>query len=229
MSERHSVIIAMLNGAKHVGAAIDSVRAQLDRNDEILVVDNGSTDGSPELVSQYGDTRVRLLSEPKRGPAAARNRALREATGSYISFVDHDDLWPPARHRGLMQALAAEPDANAAYGRIVMLFETPPEPRLAMHDGKHVPSLSLHPYVFRRELIDRTGLFDEDLIYGEDMDYLVRLRSAGLRSAIYDGGSYVYRRHGANLTFDYRELNRSLLQVLARQIARKRTPHAPGI
>jgi glycosyltransferase involved in cell wall biosynthesis len=222
MAIRHSTIIPMLNGAYHVQAAIASALVEAGVDDEVLFVDNGSTDGSAELVRSHDDPRVKLLCELKRGPAAARNHGLEHASGELISFLDHDDLWPSGRQRGLMDSLTADPTANAAYGRLKFLFETVPEARFTRIDGTHVPALGLTAYMFRRELIERAGRLNEDMIFGEDQDYVIRLREAGMRCAVYEGVSAIYRRHAGNMTRNREAVNRGVLDLLARHIARKR-------
>lgn len=219
---RHSVIVPLLNGARYVPDAIASALAQMGDDDELVVIDNGSTDGSREMLERYPDGRVTLLIEGKRGPAAARNRGIRHATGAVISFLDHDDLWPEGRHRGLITALAADPQADAAYGRTKMLFETRRDENLARHDGEHVPMLALHPYLLRRELIERVGPMNEDKLFGEDVDYILRLRGAGMRCAVYDGLAAIYRLHDSNMTRDRSASHRGTMDTIARHIARKR-------
>lgn len=219
---RHSVIIPMLNGAVYVRDALASALAQLADDDEVLVIDNGSTDGSCDLVGQISDRRVRLMTEQKRGPAAARNLGIKNASGTTITFLDHDDMWPEGRHRGLMAALAANPNSDAAYGRTRMLFETRRVERLAHWDGQHVPMLGLHSYAFRRELIERVGPMNEDKLFGEDVDYILRLRAAGMRCAVYDGLAAIYRLHDSNMTRDRSASHDGAMDTIARHIARKR-------
>src|SRR5438874_2268449 len=89
-----SVIIPAYNRATLIGQTLDSVFAQ-NRNDmEVIVVDDGSTDGTLDIVARYGD-RVRILQQSNKGPGAARNAGLRAATGDYVAFLDSDDVWFP--------------------------------------------------------------------------------------------------------------------------------------
>jgi glycosyltransferase involved in cell wall biosynthesis len=222
MAERHSVIIPLLNGARHVGEALASALAQLGPDDEVIVVDNGSLDDSAALVGRHGDARVTLLHEPRRGPAAARNHGVRHSSGTLISFLDHDDLWPEGRQQGLLDVLSSDPAADAAYGRTIIRFETEPDLRIAHLDGQHIPAMSLHPYIFRRALIERVGPMDESMIFGEDQDYIVRLRAAGMRCAVYDGFAAIYRRHATNMTQDRTASTRGNLHMIAQHIGRKR-------
>jgi glycosyltransferase involved in cell wall biosynthesis len=223
MSEaRYSVVIPVLNGAAHVLEALASALAQLGLHDEVIVVDNGSTDATPELVAGVGDARVRLLHEAKRGPAAARNCGIAVARGRFLAFLDHDDLWPAGRQAGLCAALEAHPGADAAFGRLRIAFEGPRDSRYDAMDGLHLPDFGLHTYLFRRELLERAGPLDEELIYNEDIDYLLRLRACGMRRIAWNGEAAIHRRHASNTTHDRAGYARGLLQVMHRQIGRAR-------
>ena len=86
-----SVVIPLYNAEDVIGETVETVRRQTWRDYEIIVVDDGSTDGSGEVVRRYAD--VRYLAQPNGGVASARNRGIREARGEYVALLDHDDLW----------------------------------------------------------------------------------------------------------------------------------------
>ena len=105
-----SIIMPLYNTAVYVGPAIESILAQTVRDFELLVVDDGSTDGGPDLVRAFADGRIRLLSGyPNGGPGAARNRGLSVARGRRIAFFDSDDLAAPGMLATLMECMDAEP------------------------------------------------------------------------------------------------------------------------
>jgi glycosyltransferase involved in cell wall biosynthesis len=223
MTVRQSVVLPVLNGTVFIRQAIVSALAQLSEEDEIVVVDNGSTDDTVALVRAVADPRVRLIAETRRGPAAATNAGLAVATGELISFLDHDDYWPVGRNAGLLAALAANPGANAAYGRIRIVVEPGCDDQgFAALDGTFAPAIGLHVYLFCRELLERTGAMDESMMLGADTDYVVRLGQAGMRTAAYDGDAAVYRRHGSNITLNVGAKREGMFGVIARNIARKR-------
>ncbi len=219
---RLSVIMPVLNGARHIGEAIASVLPQLATDDELLVVDNGSTDGTPQLVAATGDRRLRLLHAATRGPAAARNVGLAAMTGELVSFLDHDDLWPPARLAGLLETLGAHPEADAVVGRIRVQFDAGPEERYCRMDGLVSDKVVLGPFVFRAAVLRRIGSFDEALMQGEDLDFLLRVRAAGARTVQWPGDALIYRRHETNMTRDIDEGQRGNFRALAQHAARRR-------
>jgi glycosyltransferase involved in cell wall biosynthesis len=219
-----SVIVAVRNGEAFIGEALRSVVSQLEPPDEIIVVDDASTDGTDAVVRSVAPQARRLASEGS-GVSAARNTGLRAARGSLIAFLDHDDLWPAGGHCALRALLAANPDADAAVGRLCIRVESGgAADSLAGLDGEHAPSI-LMSCLYRRELIDRAGLFDEALRYGEDFDFYLRLVDAGMRPVFCDSAALIYRRHARNATNTAPPQRITLMRVLARRAQRHRAAH----
>jgi glycosyltransferase involved in cell wall biosynthesis len=108
-----SAVITAFNRRTYIARAIDSVLRQSVPVDEILVIDDGSTDGTAEVVeSRYGDA-VRVVRQPNSGPGGARRRGILEARGEWIAFLDSDDEWTPGRNRELLQAAERVPASVA--------------------------------------------------------------------------------------------------------------------
>jgi glycosyltransferase involved in cell wall biosynthesis len=225
MSEAlHSVIVPVLNGARYIGECIASILPQLGPSDELIIVDNGSTDDTVALVSACADPRIVLLHEPRLGTPCARNTGLRAARGRYISFQDHDDLWPPGRQQALLHALTATPGANAAHGRQRIVFDgVPPDPYYTAMDGQHVLLVSIVTAIFERCLVKRIGMLDETMGVVADVDYLVRLNQGGMVVATSEEVVHICRRHGSNSTAaSSKTIVADTMQILRRNIARKR-------
>jgi len=109
-----SVVIPVRNGVKYLGEAIESVLRQGLPNIELIVVDNGSTDGSRAVAESFGSP-VRLIDEPERGAAHARNTGVRLAQGEYLAFLDADDVWAPGKLDRQLNELEARKDLDMVF------------------------------------------------------------------------------------------------------------------
>jgi len=110
-----SIIMPCLNGEQHIQTAINSVLAQTLDDFELIVVDNGSTDRTPEILSSVNDPRLRVFTLTERGVSRARNLGLREARGAFIAFLDSDDTWNATFLEKMHTALASDSKAVLAY------------------------------------------------------------------------------------------------------------------
>lgn len=219
---RVSIIMPAYNSERHIAAAIESCLAQFSSNDELIIVDNASTDSTASIVMEMRDPRIRYLFEAQKGVAAARNKGLHQMRGKFVSFLDSDDLWPENRQLSLLNLLETHPAIDAAYGRIRMQFDSPGVRGLAHFDGVLAPSVHLSPFLFRREVIERVGDMDVTLRLGSDADYLARVQEAGIRLLPWDGDALIYRQHETNITLMQEQFKSGQLGVMARKIRRKR-------
>ena len=199
---RASVIVAVRDGAATLDACLDSLLGldyPADRL-ELLCVDNGSRDATPRLLAARG-ARLHILHEPQRGPAAARNRGLRHATGEVVALTDADCAVDPSWLRRLIEPLA-DPAVGAAGGRIL---SRRPCNRIEafgerIHDHARAIGHFNPPYVItmnwaaRRAVLDAVGGFDATLLRCSDVEYSFRLLSAGYRLA-YAPEAIVYHQN----------------------------------
>ena len=187
-----SVIIPNYNHAKYVGDAIRSVLAQEYPHYEIIVVDDGSTDDSREILSTFGD-RIQCIYKKNAGLSAARNTGINASRGSLIGVLDADDMYEPKYIGTLVSVLQENPDAQGVYcgyqfvnhmNELLPQVESRPvEPNLlyeALLDGNFFVPESIF---LRRTVYDEVGLFDETLRACEDWD--VWLRAARQFKIIY--------------------------------------------
>jgi glycosyltransferase involved in cell wall biosynthesis len=218
-----SVIIPVRNGVRFVAESVRSVLRQIGSNDEVVIVDDASVDDTPALLAVMSDLRLRVLRASGRGVSAARNLGLAVARGEYVAFLDCDDFWPPARHRGLLDALQAHPARGASFGRVRVRFEVgiPETPKALSLDGKHFCQL-VGSGLYRRALVSGVGGFCEQMHIGEDVDFHARLLEAGLDPLLCEVDSLVYRRHAANVTNDSAAVRLALVDVLRRKLARQK-------
>ncbi len=223
MTTRTSVIIPVRNGSRYIAQAIHSALVQLASEDEVIVVDDASTDNTKTLVSEITDRRIVILDGFGLGVSSARNTGLAAANGEFIAFLDHDDLWPIDRHAILLRTLTADTSLDAAVGRLRLLIEADAvmPPQIPAMEGKLAPNLSLCTALFRRRILDRVGYFAEDMHFCEDTDYFVRLVEYGYRTALCDADTLIYRRHATNATCDLTSLKDGLLDLMRRRISRQ--------
>jgi glycosyltransferase involved in cell wall biosynthesis len=178
-----SVILPTYNRGWIVTEAIESVLAQADVAFELIVVDDGSTDDTPRLLESYGN-RIRVLRQPNRGVSAARNRGIRASTGALLAFLDSDDLWLPGKLAAQAAFFATHPDALICQTEETWIrrgLRVNPGRRHRKESGMiferslHLCLVSPSAVMIRRQLLDRVGLFDEDLPACEDYDLWLRV------------------------------------------------------
>ena len=194
-----SVIIPVFNGESFLERCFLSIDAQDYQNLEIIFIDNNSVDRSNRMIQKYCKQKnnAKLLYCKRQGPAAARNTGLDAARGEYISFLDVDDEIHSEKYSILMNALNAYPQAGMVLGRTEKKFEN--ETSLVMDPGSLKPGLNpapmpgmlwlqqfqfcptIHSFILKREAQEKIGFFPEDLFFGEDVAFLVKV---GLVSGI---------------------------------------------
>lgn len=206
-----SLLIPCHNAAPWLAATLESALAQTWAHKEIILVDDGSTDGSLALAQGFAARGVRIFSQPNAGASAARNRALREARGDYFQFLDADDLLAPGKLTAQLALLATRPPdtvASCAWGR----FTTDPAAarfvdEVVFRDFTPLDFLvvagetgaMMHPsaWLVPRGVAVRAGAWDESLSLNDDGEYFSRvaLASSGLAFCA-DAAARSYYRSG---------------------------------
>jgi glycosyltransferase involved in cell wall biosynthesis len=218
-----SVIIPCYNAARFLPEAVASVLSQGYELLEILVVDDGSTDATPQVAAGLAP-EVRCLRQENRGPSSARNRALREARGELIAFLDADDLWPEGRLDLQVGRLLEDPALDVVSGR-VRYIQLPGGqiPDLRFEGPDHtLPGIHIGAAVYRRRAFDVVGLFDETLRYSEDHDWFLRAREAVLKILVLAEVTLIYRMHDSNMTRHVPERNLIQALVIHKSLQRRR-------
>lgn len=198
-----SVIIPTYNRAAILPKTIDNIFCQSYKEFEVIIVDDGSTDDTADVLRRYGN-RIRTIKQENRGPACARNRGVEAAQGEYIAFQDSDDLWEPMkleRQVALLERFGVSVPVclcSALYrminGRPFTSFDIARiHPPLAEGLWTNVADVLVSRFVLfnqtsviRRSSIDRVGVFDESLPYLEDYDLPLRLAMEGPWALIKD-------------------------------------------
>lgn len=215
-----SVVIPVFNGERFLREAVQSVLDQKYSPVEIIIIDDGSTDGTATVARSLPET-VRYLHQTNQGPAAARNRGIEQARGSLIAFADADDLWPAAKLELQLPYLIKDPKVDIVLGRIqqVLLSETVAGPTPAQETAF---SVNLGSAVIRKSVFERVGLFDETMRYSEDVDWFMRAREAGAAIVTIDDVTLFYRQHDQNMTRGKSASELNVLKALKKSLDRRR-------
>ncbi len=206
-----SIIIPTYNMRRWIGEAIDSALAQTYPACEVIVVDDGSTDGTADFLRErYGD-RIRLHVQPNAGRAAARNKGFALSQGDYIQFFDADDLMEPDALRLRVDYLQQHPEVAVAYGRPLVFWEDDPahpfpsdkeryfDQGIDLKTELHAPLLWTLMALVRRKWVARVSGMDEDLTSNEDWHFWLKIAAAGGQFAFVDGPPVArYRQRRAN-------------------------------
>jgi len=217
-----SVVIPLYNKRPYIARALNSVLAQTFQDFEVIVVDDGSTDGGGEMVGGFGDPRIRLIRQENRGVSAARNRGIEAARAELVAFLDADDEWMPRHLEALLRLRDKYPQAGA-YGTACLLQENdstawvppfsaeiPPEPWEGLLSSyfrdaiRGSPPISSSIVAVPRCVLDEMGGFDTDAWYGEDVDLWGRIALKYPIAFTWDGMG-IYHKEAANRACDMKE------------------------
>lgn len=224
MSERAliSVVIPAFNAEAFLAEAIESVLAQEYGPVEVIVVDDGSTDRTAAVAASYP---VACMGQTNGGQAAARNAGVAAARGSFVSFLDADDLWRPKKLSTEIAHLQAHPELDYVLVRMQrsLLPDAPWPPGTPASWFKEpqpgtLPSAAL----VRRTALDRIGPFDTRFRHGSDTEWQARAVDAGTRWELLPDVLVQYRIHGNNNSYDNLAMKQEMFQLLRGSLARKR-------
>lgn len=238
-----TVIVPTYNVEAYVDDCLNSILSQDYPEMEVIVVDDGSTDGTVAALAAYGD-RVRLVRQENRGAAAARNHGLALARGTYVTFLDGDDIWLPGKVKAQVVYMECHPNVGMTYGRWEEWRRTRgrgfamPEwvERMGTHDEEAVPGIvpegsgwlyhklltdflvTTIAVMLRRGIVEQIGYFDETLERGEDYEYWLRVSRVTEIHKL-DRVMALYRLHGHSTTFQCPERNYAA-EVIERAVER---------
>jgi len=205
-----SAIITAYNYAGFLPAAIESVLEQTRPADEIVVVDDGSTDDTARVVARYADRGVRYVYKANGGAGAARNRGIRETSGELVAFLDGDDRWVAGKLALQLAHLEKNADVGLVTGSEWQVYSSGAQPyllrRLPVASAEFYPGILIENTIgnpslalIRRECFDKAGLFDESMPLGQDWDMWIRLAMV-CRVGVVDAPLILFNRHGGSLT-----------------------------
>lgn len=220
-----SVIIPAYNGDRYIGEAIESILSQTYNDYEIIVVDDGSTDNTRQVIQQYGN-KIQYFSQTNQGVAASRNLGLTKAQGEYIAFLDQDDIFLPHKLASQVTLLEQNPSlgiANSGWQIVNQQGET----KAAVKPWVEIPELKLANLIiwkpvflgamlFRRSWLERTEGFNTTLEQTPDVDLVLRLVAVGCAAGWVQQTTVKYRQHEANASRNTLLQAQELDQILER-------------
>lgn len=221
--ESISVIIPVYNAEKYLADAVESVLQQTVQPAEIILVDDGSTDSSVEVAEKF-IPHVILIRQKNKGISGARNTGIRHSKGDILAFIDNDDIWPPDHIEKLSALLQERKELHMAFGYVQQFISGDvkstsgriPEGQEIMRG--YVAGASLT----KKEVFEDVGLFDENLILAEYVDWFARAKEAGYLHDITEHIVLKRRIHTHNIGIQKRAHIHDYTKVLMASIKRKR-------
>jgi glycosyltransferase involved in cell wall biosynthesis len=223
--ERVSVVITVYNGAAYLGEAIESALGQTYSSVEVVVVDDGSDDGSDEIARRYPGV-VCERSAARRGIGAARNRAVALASGAFLTFLDADDRFPPDKLVVQLDAFQRDPALDVVYGHMSEFVSPDVTADEAARIRAPVPRSPSHVsgvMLIRRSAFDRVGPWAEGLKVGTGVEWYMRSAEAGLRTILLDHVMLERRLHLTNNGLREASHRTQYVSIVKQALDRRRT------
>jgi glycosyltransferase involved in cell wall biosynthesis len=211
------------NGERFLAEALDSAVEQEYQPTEIVVVDDGSSDRSADIAGSYP---VRLVQQPNRGVAEARNAGVAASRGELLAFLDQDDIWLECKVSRQVDLLDGDPQLGFALCKMEVLLEPGIErPDWVPEDLRWQDSRGTVPsaLMVRREIFERIGGFDPGYRLTCDADWLARAKDARVSWSAVDEVLVRYRVHGGNEIYDRDTMLRELLRLVHASRRRQRS------
>jgi len=219
-----SIIVPVYNGERYLTATLDSIHAQEYRTFEIVIIDDGSVDGSAEIAKVSGP--VRYLYQRNQGVASAWNAGFAAARGELIAFLAQDDLWTPDKLDTQVEYMVSHPHIQYTVAKARYFLEPgciiPSGLREELLEGDHVAYI-VETMVARKSLFDTIGGFNTDLATSQDVEWFARVKDADVPMSVIEKVLLHRRIHDHNLTYQvHLSGNKDLLGIMRQSIERQR-------
>jgi len=217
-----SVILPVHNSEKYLRDALHSVFNQDYTPIEIIIIDDGSTDGTSQIVKEYAG-KVQYTFQQNQGPAAARNLGIQKANGDFITFIDADDLWPEDKLKHQMGCFEQYPETEIVQGLVKRADLSIPD-EYAKNNGDEQLFIhsNLGAMIIRKAVFTKVGVFDETLTYHSDTDFWFRARESGIKILVDKRIALIYRIHGRNHTSGQTTKTLGFANILKKSLDRRR-------
>jgi len=220
-----TVVIPVRNGERYVGAAIESALAQEPAPHDVIVVDDGSEDGSADVAGRFSP-RAQVIRQEHAGIGAARNAGAEAVTTPFLAFLDSDDLLVPGSIAVRLGAFAADLGIDMVFGRMEQ-FGDEREVRAPRDATAGITAYISGAMLIRTEAFRRVGPFATDIRLGEFIDWYARAREAGLREQVVDAVVFRRRLHAANTSILEKDSRGDYARVLRAALRRRRQQGQP--
>lgn len=221
---RISVVLPVFNAEKYLAEALESVLAQTYPVFEIILVDDGSTDGSAKVAEKFGEI-IRYSYQVNQGHGSALNVGFAQATGDYIAPMDADDIWVKDKIAWQLAEFREDPILDMVFGHlkhfispeldeaVKQKISCPPDP---------MPAYSAPATLLKRGAFSRVGSFDENWKVGQFMDWVIRAGEAGLASKILPEVICYRRLHTSNMMIRLRDNYNDYVHIVKASLDRRR-------
>jgi glycosyltransferase involved in cell wall biosynthesis len=200
-----SCVVPVFNGERYLAETLKSIFAQSWRPLEVIVVDDGSTDGTPEIVASHGAS-VRYLKQSNSGAAAARNLGVRAASGEFIAFLDADDLWHSEKLARQIDVFQQRPELGLCLTHLQNFWITELAPEKNRFEGHRLadvlPGYVTQTLLARRSLFEHVGEFNVDFRLGDATDWFLRTAEAGAIMELLPDVLVYRRMHETNISME---------------------------
>ena len=218
-----SVVIPTYNSEQFIADALDSVNAQSRAVDEIICVDDASTDKTIEIIRDKFKNVTLLRNKENQGPSASRNKAIAIAQGNIISFLDADDCWTKNKTLHQSMFLESEPELEIV-GGLTDFYSAEgnePQPEGTLPGQPHFNTY-LSSLLIRKKVFNSIGMFDTTMRLSEDQDWFLRAREGNTRIKITDDIVLMKRIHSTNLTRGLNFRDSAMITAIKNSLDRRR-------
>lgn len=213
-----STIVPVFNCEKYLGAGIESVLAQKYEPMQIIVVDDGSTDGSAQVARSFA--QVEYHYQENAGVATALNRGLAAAKGEFMAFLDSDDLWVEGKLKLQLDAFARDPELGMVMGSVEQFRETGPDnPPVSLGIFKGYLKIAV---LIRRSAMFQVGLFDPQWKTGDFIDWYIRATELKVKSLMLPEVVAKRRIHDTNMGIRQRDVQSDYARIMRQALERRR-------
>jgi len=219
-----SVVITVFNGEKYLREAVESVLAQTYGSFEVILIDDGSTDNSAAIAKNFS-SQLRYFYQENRGQGFAMNRAIELSIGSFLAFLDADDLWKEDKLLRQMAAFDDNPDVDMVFGQVEQFYSSELDENHRKRiriPARVMPGFFKGCMLIKRDSFFRVGAFDTRWKLGDFIDWYLRATEEGLTSIMLNEILLLRRIHADNTGIRERRLRPEFSRILKASLDRRR-------